>query len=185
MNYDTHVRPFSGNFNRIKISSVEKNKVSEWVHEVIAQKLSENHWMVDNGSAIKRWTTGVMGELALEKLLGEQFIDWSIGDSKSYHQADLRSIGLNIGIKTVRHGDFPVIFIQNNYPQIINIYRETDETVFVCGLATKSILNTYQSMSLIRSDALRARGTKTGFHGFQYLLPFQSREDLSNHLQNC
>lgn len=169
--YDTHVNPFASQFARVRIPDDMISKACKWVDEMVIAKESESHWQKDHGQATKRILTGIMGEIATEIVLDQKFIDWSIGpNSVEYHLPDLTGMGSNVGVKTVEHGKFPLIFKENYYPQIINIFRYEDKTCFVCGLATQEVLNTYQSDELILSPALRRRGTKSGFYGFEYLL---------------
>lgn len=118
-----------------------------------------------------------MGEAALEKILGIPIIDWTIGDSDKYHIPDIP--GYKIGIKTVEYGKFPIVFKHNYYPQIICIVdTKKVGNVYVCGMASVEVLNTYQDDSLIIDDKLRSRGTKTGFYGFDFITPIESLDDL-------
>jgi hypothetical protein len=167
--YESHVKPFSEKFHRIKLDDSHYQKANEWAERVAIEKQKESHWQIDNHQGIKRIRTGVLGEIAIEIFLDKDFIDWSIDESKYYHTPDLKSIGFNTGVKTVEYGKFPVIFKSNTYPQIINIIRHDDRTVFLCGVASSDALNNYQSDDLIISPQLRARGTKTGFYGFEHL----------------
>ena len=111
----------------------------------------------------------MLGECAVEKFIGKQFIDWTIGDSSFYHTPDLSTLGVNCGVKTVEKGKFPVIFKKSYKPEII-VIKNSDCEFLICGLATVQVLNNYQSDELILSPFLRKRGTKTGFYGFNQLL---------------
>ena len=117
----------------------------------------------------KRWTTGFLGECAVEKFIGKKFVDFSVGNSKKYHVPDLTSIGIDCGIKTVEFGKFPIVFIKSVKPEII-VIKQSEKKFYICGLASKEVLNKYQSMSLVLSPLLRKRGTKTGYYGFHKLL---------------
>ena len=87
-----------------------------------------------------------------------------------------------VGIKTVERDKFPIIFKDNSYPQIICIKStKYNNLIFVCGLATSNVLNNYQDDDLILDPNLRARGTKTGFYGFEQLVPIKSLNDLSTY----
>ena len=104
----------------------------------------------------------------------------SIGDSKDYHVPDLSALGLNIGIKTVELGKYPVIFKRSEKPEIIIL--KLDSTRYcILGLATVDILNKYQDDSVILSSSLKARGTKTGFVGLHSLKRFKTYEDLTEY----
>jgi hypothetical protein len=168
--YNEYVKPFSSTFRLVCLENEDLIKIDSFTKKVINTKKSETHHQSDNSSHYKRFFTGMMGEVALEKYLGIGGIaDWTIGDSSYYHKPDLKSIGLNIGIKTVEHGLFPVIFKKSYNAEVIMI-RWKERHVYICGVATKEVLNTYQSDELIMDSRLRARGTKTGFYGFGDLL---------------
>lgn len=169
--YDTHVRPFAESFIKIKMSDEEIKKANKWVLEMQLAKLAEYYITMDIYSSHRRLFTGIIGEMAVEKLLGKEFIDWSIGDSKNYQFPDLKNLGSEIGVKTTEYGKFPVIYKKNEYPQIFVIYRPQDQAAFICGIADVQTLNTYQSDELILSPALKAKKVKTAFYGFEFLKP--------------
>ena len=176
--YEEYVVKFSQNFRCVKIDTEYASKIYDFASKVVSEKLKEAHHKRDSHQEIKRFFTGFLGEAALEKLLKIDIIDWSIGTSKKYHNPDIP--GYNVGIKTVERNKFPIIFKKNSYPQIICVKSNVDDTaVFVCGLATPDVLNTYQDDNLILDSNLRARGTKTGFYGFECLIPITSLVDLS------
>lgn len=178
--YNTHVKPFSSNFNLIKIENDDIKKIDQFIKEVRIAKKSEKHHEVDNRSLYQRFFTGTLGELALEKFLGvEGIVDWTVGNSEEYSRSDLKGIGLDIGIKTVRYDSFPIIFKKNFKDQIIMI-RWKSNYVYICGLAKRNILNKYQSDELIKDSKLRERGTKTGFYGFEHLVQFKDLDDLKS-----
>jgi len=181
MDYNTFIKPFSNNFKLITLDDNELEKVRVFVSSVIKAKSGENHYRIDNNSKFKRFFNGMIGEVAIEKLLGMQgkIIDWSIGNSNDYHKPDLSSLGVKVGVKTVEYGLFPIVFKTSYYPEIINIaYKK--KYVYICGVASQNILNTYQDDSLIKDEKLRKRGTKTGFYGFEHLKPFSNLEELNN-----
>lgn len=180
INYDTHIKPYSSTFQLVKLTNEELTKIDAFVTKVIQRKVYESHHLIDNKSEYKRFFTGTIGECAIEKLLGiSGIVDWSVGDSKKYHIPDLSGIGIKVGIKTVEYGLFPIIFKQSYSPEIINISWK-GKYVYVCGIASVDILNSYQSFDLIMNKELRDKGTKTGFHGFEKLKPFKSLEELKS-----
>lgn len=152
-------------------------KIDKFTQEVIKAKTTEEHHKIDHGEEYKRFFTGMMGECAVEQLLGTNFIDWSVGNSNYYNSADLRALNINVGIKTVEMYKFPIVHKKAYKPEIICIKRNHN-TVIICGLATRDVLNTYQDDNLILSPNLRRRGTKTGFYGFEHLKPVKSIDDL-------
>lgn len=178
MDYEECVAKYSGSFTKVRIGRDCLCRIEELARDIVARKAGESHHRVDHNNEIKRFTTGLMGEAALEKLLGVKIIDWTVGDSSDYHRPDIP--GYRVGIKTVERGKFPIIFKENRYPQIICVRSDkVEDLVFVCGLATPDVLNECQSDSLIVDPNLRRRGTKTGFWGFHRLIPVNGIEDLA------
>lgn len=161
----------------IKLTQQDLNQIDKFVCAIIEQKIKEAHHIVNHGQEYKRFFTGMMGERAMEILFGRSFIDWSIGCSNDYNMADMRKIGYNVGIKTVELYKFPIIHKVAHRPELINIKR-TENTVILCGLATIDVLNSYQDDALILSSALRKRGTKTAFYGFEHLYKVETLEDI-------
>ena len=105
--------------------------------------------------------------------------NWYIGYSNDYNTADLRLLGYDVGIKTVELHKFPIIHKVAHRPELINI-RRTEDTIILCGLATIDVLNEYQDDDLILSPALRRRGTKTGFYGFEQLRKIETLKDIDD-----
>lgn len=177
--YEDYITKYSDNFKRVLISDEYANKIHNFVKKLIDRKKRESHHKIDCQKEEKRFLTGLLGEAALEKLLNLSIIDWSIGDSNDYHHPDIP--GYKLGIKTVEQGKFPIIFKKNYYPQVICILSsKIKNLVFVCGIATVDVLNEYQDDNLILDKNLRARGTKTGFFGFDKLIKVTQLSDIDD-----
>lgn len=177
-NYSDFIKSFS------QVVIIDKETMlllEDFALKLNAAKQNEFHHIIDNKSGIKRFTTGLLGEHAIEKLLGINIINWNIGNSKEFHNPDIPNY--KVGIKTVEYGKFPIIFKKSYYPQIICIVKKRSDAsvVYVCGIATTDVLNSYQDDDLILDQALRSRGTKTGFWGFEHLIPLTSIEDLKEY----
>lgn len=167
INYSTCVEPFIQSFQKVVVPQQTTDKIKAFIQQLIAYKQqNEVQHQIDGEREFKRFYTGLLGEAALEIVLGINIIDWTIGNSKQYNVPDIQSLG--IGIKTVEYGKFPIIFKQNTYPQIINL-KISDNEILVAGLADVQTLNLYQSDDLILDPNLRSKGTKTGFYGFNKL----------------
>jgi len=162
--------------NTVKL--LDTNRLDCFIKDVIAKKKSESHHKSDPHNEAYRWRTGMGGEMALEQYLGKSFVDFSIGDSEDYHVPDLSKLGLNVGIKTVERGKYPVIFKRSEKPEIV-ILRLSDDTFGILGLVTPEDLNKHQSDEEILSPALRARGTKTAFVGLHTITPFRDFDELT------
>ena len=168
----------------VEIDEAFQRRITDFAKKLITVKKNEIQHKNDNQKELKRFSTGFLGEAALEKVFNLSIIDWTIGeDSSTYHVPDIP--GYNVGIKTVEYGKFPIIFKKNRYPQIICVADpDKSGTVYVCGLATVDVLNTYQSDDLILDPRLRARGTKTGFYGFEHLVHVSTIDDLEPYKKN-
>lgn len=178
ISYETHIRPFSNSFERITFTDEEIKKATKWAIGMENAKLQEQSWQRDSGSIIKRLVTGMLGEMALEKYLDLEFIDWTIGDTLDYDKPDLLKLGVDIGVKTVEFSEgqngvdkFPVILKDSTYPEIFTFYKPTQKSVYICGIATLETLGKYRTDSLLISPTLRQKGTKTCFYGFEHLEP--------------
>jgi hypothetical protein len=161
----------------ITLNESNSKKLDEFVKNVMVKKKNEPHHIVDSFNEAKRWRTGAGGELALSQYLGKDFVDLTIGKSNDYHIPDLSSIGLDVGIKTVEFGKYPIIFKVSKKAEII-IIRLDDEKYCILGIVSPEDLNKYQSDDEILSPSLKARGTKTAFTGLFKIKPFSSYEEL-------
>lgn len=174
---DKFIYPFLKSFIKIKIKDDYYAKLISLAAKITEKKLSEKEYSSDNSKTMKRFTTGLTGEAALEFLLGLKIIDWEVGNSSKFANPDIP--GYNVGIKTVEGGKFPIIKKENHYPQIICIVSKNNpQIVYVCGLATPETLNTYQTDDLIIDPKLKEKGTKTGFYGFEFLQPIKNIESI-------
>jgi len=184
--YEDYVDKYQDNFVQVELDDSTVTKVKNFVSDIIEVKKDERHHVIDSGMEEKRWTTGYLGECAVEKFIGVNFVDFSIGDSTKYHVADLKFLGIDCGIKTVEKGKFPIIFKKSYKPEII-VIKKSEKLFDICGLATKEVLNKYQSIDLVLSPYLKNRGTKTGFYGFnklihpeKFLLRIQQLQEIAN-----
>ena len=151
-----------------------REQIDNFVQKVIRVKLKENVHQYDGRKEPKRWKTGRMGECALEILFKRKFADWQIGKSEDFSYADLKDLGVNIGIKTVDYGSFPLVHKHSRRAEIICVTY--GNKVYVLGLATPDVLNTYSDPKYVHNPDARDR--KTGFYGFDKLIPIHSYEDL-------
>jgi len=178
-NYYEDVEKYKQYYILITLQENIISKAIDFATKKTEKKLNEFHHKIDGESEYKRALTGIKGELAVEQLLEKEFIDWSIGESQNYDKADLFPLGLNIGIKSVERGKFPIIHKKIKRPEIITIIYDWNN-VLICGFASIPVLRKYQDDNLIIDPNLRKKGTKTGFYGFDFLQDFKSIKDLIN-----
>lgn len=158
------------------------SKIDEFVKKIIQQKILESGHQKDNKNEYKRFFTGFMGECAIEKLFEVDFIDWTIGPSQKYNFADLQKLGINVGVKTVEYGKFPVVHVEPLRPELICIEKNSN-TIILCGLASKNVLRACQSREYILSKNLQKKTSKSCFVGFDKLIKITSLEDLKKELE--
>ena len=151
-----------------------RDKINDFVEHVLVAKSRETVHQIDGHKERKRWRTGRMGECALELLFKRKFADWQIGNSERFSYADLKDLGVDIGIKTVDYGSFPLVHKHSRRAEIICVKKGNE--VYILGLATPDILNTYSDVKYVHNPDARDR--KTGFYGFDKLIPIHSYEDL-------
>lgn len=163
------------NYQSILLPRTLVQQVDAFVRAVVDKKLSESEHKMDYAKTYSRFYTGYIGEGAIELLLGHEFVDWSVGHSSKYSYADLRPLGLDIGIKTVEYGKFPLVSKRSRQPQIINVMTKMSEIV-ICGFAPIKVIKKYSSDELVLDN--RALDRKTAFYGFHMLEYFENIEDL-------
>lgn len=170
-----------GTFKEVILPRTTLEAIDRAAESLARLKLtSETAYKKDGASLKTRFKTGFKGEAALEILLGINIMDTTEGVSNDYDHPDIP--GYEVGIKTVRYGNFPIIPKHNEYAQIICIVDPTlDSKVYVCGLATKEDLNMYQSDLLILDDNLKEKGTKTGYYGFDTFKPVTCLADIAKY----
>lgn len=180
-NYFENVWQYADRFVKVELDDKTLGKVDKFVTKVIAKKSQESHHQTDHHKEHTRWTTGVLGECAVEKYLGKKFVSFRVGDSKTHNYADLKPLGFDCGIKTSEMGKYPIVAKPSVRDEII-VVKSSHNTFYICGLATPSMLNTYINDDYILSPALRARGTKSAFYGFHHL---HAPEKILKAIQCC
>lgn len=157
-------------FIDIQVSEEKINKIREFAEKLVEYKTkNENIHCIDGKNEVKRWVNGLMGEAALEQLLGLDIIDYSIGKSKDYNKPDIEQLGM--GIKTSQFGQFPLVEKSDAiYPQVICI---KDNYVYglihICGVAHVDVLNKNKTDDLVFNQDILKAGYKTAFYGYDEL----------------
>jgi hypothetical protein len=175
--YEHYVSPTLQDCPKINLSENKDAQIRTFVKRVIEKKRAEGgQYFTDPTSLAKRYYTGWCGESAVEKYIGKPFVDFSVGDSQSYYVPDLRSAGYEVGVKTVRKGDFPLLEIPSpsrpTTPQVI-VIRSSKSDFHICGLATYEVVNDPSNFSvlLVRSRGVLENGLKSAFYRFDKLIP--------------
>tara|TARA_B100000795_G_C22521885_1_gene331688 strand:- start:116 stop:523 length:408 start_codon:yes stop_codon:yes gene_type:complete len=131
INYDDYVRKHSSTFIKVILSNNKVEIIKNFVKKIIKAKISESHHLVDSGMEEKRWTTGFLGESAVEQFLKINFIDLSIGSSQNYHVSDLKKVGYDCGIKTVEKENFLSFFENHINLKLLSLNNQIECFIFV------------------------------------------------------
>lgn len=180
--YKKFVVPYAPPINsnrRITVPDDKVDKVKDLARRIAEAKATEAHHLIDGMSEYKRQYTGLLGEAALEEFFGIDIIDYSVGNSNTYNVADMKKIGLNIGVKTVEIWKFPIVHKNPYRPELICVKR-TDNEVLLFGYASMDVLRRYQTDDFILDRNLRRRGTKSAFYGFSELVEINSFKELKS-----
>lgn len=150
--------------------------------KIIAEaKGKEFHHKVDYAQRGNRFETGIFGEVAVEQFLSIKFTDLSAGPTARYHVPDMKTFGLDIGIKTSDYQRGNTILIpregkdSNLEPQVV-VIRFSDIIALIAGYASVKTLKAYRSDYYLKDP--RAMRRKTGFYGYEYLKRFNTLEKL-------
>jgi hypothetical protein len=166
----------------VDLDAKDAARLYKFAEEFQKQKAGEHVHNIDNEYELKRYITGFAAEIALEKFLGIKILDTTFGKSENYHHADLKQAGINIGIKCSLFGNYPVVFNSPNNAEIITVLKDT--RVYICGVATIKAMKEFSDENLILNAKFKARGVKSGFYGFDQLIPFKNLDELKNIYKN-
>jgi hypothetical protein len=179
LDYNTWVIPVLSNFSRIELSQEEIDLIDHTAHQIANAKRKEKGYLRDTDSLIKRYTTGLGGEMALGKFLGVSIVDTSVGASEDYNIGDLNKIGLDIGVKTVEYPKFPLVHTRPERCEIILIKHRNQHVYKICGLYTPETMILHSSRELVVDE--KVRESKTAFYGIPFCKTFKTTEDLKTY----
>lgn len=155
----------------------EMNQLAEFfIQKIVFEKQKEKDYKYDNYNVLKRFKTGILGEMAIFQMLGYKYsdVETDVGSSSAYQHADLQTIGFfQTGIKTFSaENQYPIIYKKNTENQII--CKVDDSEIEILGIATVDMLNDELNCSdeYILDPNLRGKGYKTAFVNFSALIPF-------------
>lgn len=177
-----------GTLIEIPITEDMLKKAELFTRNVIKRKMQEQVHKRDHRNEHRRWMTGTLGELSLESFLGIRFWDSSIGHSFKYAVPDLSSIGLPIGVKSFRVGNFPLVnrlHTSHSRPdptigQIFLAIEINRRKAYLYGFADRNLLliNEKDPESNRYVKDFHALNRKTAFIKLDQLQSFQSLEEL-------
>lgn len=156
--------------------------------DIIEKKAEESHHKADGKNEVNRWKNGFLGEMAVEKFLGINFVDLSYGDSNNYNCPDLESAGYKIGVKTASYPKFHLVNKNIEYPQILTqIHTKNGKLyILILGIASEDVLkrNNKLSESQLDSSNPNLARRKRRFILYDELIPVNSLTDLASYKLN-
>lgn len=180
----------AGKLIEIPITEDMLAEAKAFTEKVILEKQKEEVHQRDGRQEKKRWMTGTLGELALERFLGVRFRDPTVGDSIRYAVPDLSTIGLPVGVKSFRAGNFPLVnrLLSRNprkpltEAEIFIAVEPTRMKAYLFGLAfQEDLIRNEQNPENDRyvKDG-NALDRKTAFTSFDTLHSFHCLEELES-----
>lgn len=184
--YNYYTEPYEESFAKVLLDDNDLEIIKNKARVIALEKSKEPQNNGDTTSLLKRWVTGWCGERVVEKHLGLNFMDLTIGQSYSYNQPDLLRAGYRVGVKTCYIKDFPLMKppspSHQNQPQIF-VVKINRNNYYVAGLGDYSVVNNPKNYTpfLVRSSAIRH---KRAFYRFDLLKHDFSIEDLEQFRAN-
>lgn len=160
------------NTKYIYITPEEFEKLKGLASKIANAKTQVTCYKRDHYKLSERYLLGLCGELATEKFLNTPVVEW-IADDNSHDYPDVK--GHNIGVKSHKPFQYPLIPKNIDYPQIFcEVHlNDQDAHVIIEGVATVDCLRGCQDDTLIIDPNVRRNGYKTAFTGFKYLKPIE------------
>lgn len=164
----------------VEITDLE-DVATEYAERYAAAKKEEKSWIGDDSKLKDRARTGILGELAVYRMLGfdPSLVDTTIGDSKQYNVPDLQSLGVMVGIKSSKFGNCPLVIRKAKYPEILCTVGKNN--VMIHGLATEKAIARYCDDSLVKTKA--APSYKSGFAAYDKLIRFKDGQTFLTFLK--
>lgn len=179
LTYDVWVKPVQSNFRCIELDKESIERVECTAEKIADVKRLEQGYLVDKDSLVKRWCTGLGGEVVLGIDLRVTIMDSTVGPSTEYDIGDLKKIGFNIGVKSVEYNKFPLIHSNPKRCEIILLKHPKKYLYMICGIYTPQTMLRFSSRDLVIDP--KVRDSKTGFYGIPFYKPFTTLEDLKKY----
>ncbi|MCU0350618.1 MAG: hypothetical protein MUF43_07290 [Flavobacterium sp.] len=164
------------NFKAIKISHSDKRKIQETALSLLNLKdLNQLRDRFEGALFYKRFTRELMAEIALEKYLSCEFIDWDAKGKIKDYPNEIKVKNIEIKITPFDFGEYPILIDENPQKPEIFCIKKAEDTIYICGIATKKILLENQKKL---NGIPMVLGKKVGFIGFDKLQRFENIEEL-------
>ena len=149
----------------VKLDDIDIKRVREFSEIIVKAKQQEAQYEIDGLSIQKRFFGGICSEVAIEKYLGIQFVDYTIGGSRNYNVPDMEKAGIRGGVKSTEQGKFPIVYTKNYYPQAM-VVKPPNHRFKIAGVGKPKVLDRYQSDLFVLDKNILKKQTKSAFFGF-------------------
>lgn len=165
---------------RVTFSPSELSFARYLAGRIAAQKVLEGHHKIDSAKEVERWTTGLLGEIAVQNVFGIDFIDYGVGASSDYNKPDLMAAGFDVGVKTSCFPNYPVISRSVEYPELFVVLNANKTQGIIAGLASVELLkknaDSIENERYVKASSMLDR--KNAFTDLDILRIVTSKEDL-------
>lgn len=175
--FDKFARPYLR--NKEVLNTKELKQIDDFVNRLVPSAMKRKRFQgQDPKWVFNSFYDGMIAEIAIENFTGTKFISWEIRKEEDLDKSDLFYYGLNIGVKTAKFGNLPLVYKSHRIetPEIITIV-DLPNTVYVIGYATKPMLKYYQSSEYGYGNVMEYKG---GYWGFHKLYDFKTMDDLKD-----
>lgn len=173
--FNKFVKPYLK--NKIEVSQERLTKIHHYVNDILCPSLitRQKYQHYTPKVLYNAFNNGTIAESGLEIFLNVEFINWEIKKAGEEELSDLKYLGLNVGVKSVKmNNGLPLIYPnKSKFPEIITIIDIP--FVYIIGYATIPMLKYYQSPKYVWGEAT---GEKNGYWGFHKLHEFKTLEEL-------
>ena len=173
------INPLISIFPKIQLYDKDISSTTKETINIAKAKKGERHHIIDSQRTKKRFTTGYLCEVALEKFLRVGFVNLSIGPSKLTDVPDLWPAGLRVGVKGSDYTNYNSAVVPNTdtfcEPQVI-VLKLKNNVYAIAGYADENVIRKYRSDYYV--GPTMKNNDKTGFYGYRYLKQFNSWKEL-------
>ena len=150
--------------------------------EDFADKYCEKHskdLRNDNRKMKDRVICGILGEMAACEALGFGYnaADTSVGEWQKYKVSDLKHLGLNVGVKTSKIGNFPLLYTNTSKTEIICVLGEKGY-VWVAGVATPDVVKNGCDDRYVKDPNILRENSRRGWKKSAFV-DFENLKDLN------
>lgn len=174
----------AGKYPLIPLTEDDYKSIEPFCLAMAKEKSKEGVHKMDPHQRAKRFSTGFIGERAVEKWLDKEITDRTIGKSKDYSVPDLKPLDINCGVKTVELGKCHLVPKKPKWHELM-VYiapaskdrpKEVKSVALIIGVACPDMITKYSHNDLVKDSNAKKR--KNGFYGVRRLWVVKTLQEL-------